>query len=143
MKMHEATEKKEKFIELRGSLEMSLDKCADELQVSKPTLLKWEKEFADSISDLKRAKFSLLIDSLELGISSRLERLKELNEAITRELKGRKLRDVPTDKLIRLFLDSEIRLDAIIDKNNLNPSNSPDQTQSFEEYLHGLDIGRS
>ena len=139
MKMHESMEKKEKFIELRGTLEMSLDKCTEELKVSKPTLLKWEKELTESITDLEKAKFSLLIDSLELGMSSRLERLKELNEAMMNEIKQRDLQEIPSEKLIRLYLDCEGKIESIIDKNNFKSSlTQVNRPQTIEEYIFSL-----
>lgn len=48
-------DKKEKFIELRVQ-NKSFDKISEEINVSKPTLIKWSKEFHHEISNLKSLK---------------------------------------------------------------------------------------
>jgi len=48
-------EEKQKFIELRAE-GLSYDKISKEIAVSKPTLMKWEKEFSQEIKELRNEK---------------------------------------------------------------------------------------
>ena len=131
MELHERKEKKGKFIELRGIHEFSLDNCSKRLNVSKVTLLKWEKELKSNIDFFKRSELNSLIDTYKLSLRARLTRYKELNNALSKEIKSRTFEELPTEKLIKLYLDSLSHTDNLLTKNNLNLSNP----FSYDIYL--------
>jgi DNA-binding XRE family transcriptional regulator len=122
MEKHEKSERQEQFIELRGFHEYSLDKCSKMLSVSKPTLIKWEKETTDKIINLKKAKFNQLVDSLELSACGRLERLRELNNKLKAEIDERGVGQLPDDKLIKLYMDSLDKINQLINDQGLRES---------------------
>ena len=117
--------KKDQFIELRAVEEMSLDKCSELLNVSKPTLIKWEKDFKDQISQLKNTTLSTFIDSIELGIRSRLTRLKNLSQKLEREIQGKDLGRVNPDRIIKLYIETESKINEVI--KDYSPSNQDNQ----------------
>jgi len=77
---------KEKFIELRAE-GLSFDRIAQELDTSKPTLLKWDKEFQNEISELKFIEFELLLEKYKMLKIQRVRRYGEQLELIQEALK--------------------------------------------------------
>lgn len=79
------TEQKSKFIELRAK-GMSFDKISSELNISKTTLLKWNKELFQEISNIKFLEIQSLIDEHKLSSENKIEtltkKLKEINSVI-------------------------------------------------------------
>jgi hypothetical protein len=124
LERHEIKEKRDKFIELRGVHEFSFDKCSETLDVSKPTLISWERKFNQEIYKLKRANLSLLVDSLELSIRGRLERLQKLNERLLKEIDKRDLINISEFQLIKLYLECQEKTQALIDKHNVKTGDS-------------------
>lgn len=127
---YERKQLKEKFIELRAFNEDSFDRCSETLGVSKPTLIKWERELYQHISSLKKASQTDLINNLYLNLENRLERLTEINERLFREIQGRDLSDVPTDKLLKQFFEGTKRVADIAEK--LQPT---EEDSNFDENL--------
>jgi hypothetical protein len=103
--------KKMRFIELRAE-ELSLEKISKEINVSKPTLIKWSREFALDIQNQK----SLIIDSLkdELLFSRRknLESLRSFLLNVEKELMQRDLKDLSTDKLFKVYTELKTQLSS-------------------------------
>jgi len=92
-----------RFIELRAQ-GLSFDKISKELQVSKQTLIDWSKNLQEEIRNLKAIELEALQEKYFLTQAKRLELFGERLKAIKEELDKRDLNDVPTDKLIELFL---------------------------------------
>ena len=92
MKSHEATEKKDLFIELRGFKGMSLDAVCSELSISKTTAMEWEKKFKGYIIQTRAAHFDFLVDSYCLSLEKRLFELKEISEKLRNEISKREKR---------------------------------------------------
>lgn len=105
MKTHESMIKKKEFVELRGIHEMSLDLCCQKLNVSKTTLIAWERQLVGSINGLKQANLSFLVDSYKLSLQERIKRLHTISERLMTEIEKRDLSIIPPYKLIHLFLD--------------------------------------
>jgi len=83
---------KEKFIELRAG-GLSFDRIAQELETSKPTLMKWAKEFENEISELMFIAFESLLERYKMLRVERVrcygEQLKLIRDALKKsELKG-------------------------------------------------------
>jgi len=75
------TDLKEKFIELRAA-ELSFDKIALQIDASKPTLIKWDKEFSKEISKLKEIRFEKILETYQANKEKRITRLaRELKDA--------------------------------------------------------------
>lgn len=126
MKMHEAKELKERFVELRGMQEFSLDKCSSELGVSKPTLIKWETKLNQEISKLKRANLTILVDEYELGIAKRLDKLRKLSEKLYLHIDEQDLSYMDGDKLIKMYLEVSQKVQDLTNKFRLTGSDTVD-----------------
>ena len=122
MKSHEATEKKDLFIELRGFKGMSLDAVCSELSISKTTAMEWEKKFKGYIIQTRAAHFDFLVDSYCLSLEKRLFELKEISEKLRIEISKRDMHDVPSDKLIQLQLETFKRTSEFIERFSLKES---------------------
>ncbi len=64
----------------------SFEKIAKEIKVSKPTLLKWDKEFRKQVIELKFLHFESLAEQYSLMKKQRIEDLGELYQKLKREL---------------------------------------------------------
>ena len=98
-----------RFIELRAKGN-SFDRIAQEIDTSKPTLLKWQKEFSEQISELKFFHFESLAEQYSLMRIQRLEYLAELYQRIRQELESRDLGNASTEKLIEILTKLESKL---------------------------------
>jgi len=97
---------KEKFIELRAQ-GWSFDKIAKELNRAKQTLIDWSKNFEEEIANLKAMELEALYEKHYLLKENRLETYATVLNNIKDEIMNRDLSDVPTDKLLDLFLKFE------------------------------------
>ena len=79
--MQDETKKKKQFIHLKGE-GVSYDKIAKKINVSKPTLIKWNSEYAYYISKLKEIHFIELLEQYRMTKEMRIQYLsKELQKA--------------------------------------------------------------
>ena len=99
----ELLETKERFIELRAK-GWSFDKIAKELGKAKQTLIDWSKELQNEIANCKALELEALYQTYYLQKENRLQTFGEMLAKIKKEVEQRDLSDVPTDKLLDLFL---------------------------------------
>lgn len=107
-------EQRARFIELRGK-GMSFQKIAEEIGVSKPTLIKWNGELLEQVKEAQYMEFENLVEQYGLFRKRRFEiYCKALNSALKefeeRAEKG-ELKEVPTDKLLNLLEQLEKRVE--------------------------------
>jgi len=100
---------KEKFIELRAQ-GMSFNKIAEDIKVSKVTLMKWEKDLDREIAEIMFIELEALREKYYMNKQSRLECYGELLERAKYELKGRDFSEITTDKLITIMNELENKL---------------------------------
>ncbi len=112
--MAKTTEEVEKFIELRAK-GYSFDKIAEETGTSKPTLLKWNSQYAKEMDYAKYFELHSLLAQYGLLKKGRVESVSILLQAVLEEMKKRANTDnlsrLPTDKLFGLYLALEGRLE--------------------------------
>lgn len=96
-------DQKTRFIELRA-LGTSYNKIADELSVSKQTLINWSKELKLELANLESLRLDELRQKYCRQKETRLQVFSDALEKIRDELKKRDLGDVPTHKLIELAM---------------------------------------
>ena len=112
--MAKTTEEVEKFIEYRAQ-GFSYDKIAELTGISKPTLLKWNKEYGRQLEQAQYFELQALISQYGIMRRSRVEGVSILLQAVMEELKKRAnpdtLNRLPTDKLFSLYLELEGRLE--------------------------------
>ena len=102
----ETTETKRRFIELRAQ-GYSFDKIAKQLGKAKQTLLDWSRELDQEIAQAKALELDSLYESYSLYKEARLKTLGEILSKLKKEVDQRDLTDLPTDRLLDLFLKYE------------------------------------
>jgi len=133
----EALEIKERFIELRAK-GWSFDKIAKELGKAKQTLIDWSKELEDEIANLKALELDALYEKHYLHKETRLQVFGELLSKIKAEALSRDLSDVPTDKLLELFLKYSNQLNEEIIEPKFKTSNDIKEERQDKELLAEL-----
>jgi len=109
-----ATQKtREKFIELRAE-NISFDKIAKLLKVSKSSLILWSKIYELDIQNLRAITYEALNERYKVGQQHRLQMWSEQLESVREELKKRGLGDIPTPKLLELLdtLNEKLKSEA-------------------------------
>lgn len=81
---------KERFIELRAK-GYSFDRISDEINVSKPTLIKWHSEFEKEIVNLRYIQLEGLLERYGLVKQKKIEALAEVVERTMEEFRNRDL----------------------------------------------------
>jgi len=107
--MSKDNDTKHRFIELRGN-GLSFDKIARDIGVSKGTLLKWEKELKQEISEVRFIELESMIQKYGVLRTERVKSYGEMLEKYRKELTQRDLSDVSTNKLLDMALIVEDRL---------------------------------
>src|SRR5690242_18322108 len=98
--MH-STKTQRKFIQLRSE-GLSFARISEQLRVSKPTLLKWNRWFEEEIDLLTALERENSHENLRLAHQTDLTRLSKLQDTLENELAARKLSEIPTEKLFRI-----------------------------------------
>ena len=102
----ETIETKRRFIELRAK-GYSFDKIAKELGKAKQTLLDWSRDLDQEIAQAKALELDSLYEAYSLYKEARLKTLGEILSKLKKEVDKRDLIDLPTDRLLDLFLKYE------------------------------------
>ncbi len=100
---------KQQFIELRAK-GYSFDKIASKLGKAKQTLINWSKDLQDEIANQKALELEEIYTKYKLHKENRIETFGEMLSKIKEELTNRDLSDIPTDKLLDIFLKYEKQL---------------------------------
>ena len=100
---------KDRFIELRGQ-GFSFDKIVKDIGVSKGTLLQWDKEFKQEISEVRFIELESMIQKYGVLRTERVKSYGEMLKMYRKELSIRDLSDVSTNKLLDMALIVEDRL---------------------------------
>ena len=130
-------EQQARFIELRGK-GMSFQKIAEEIGVSKPTLIKWNGELLEQVKEAQYMELENLVEQYGLFRKKRFEvYCKALNSAL-KEFQERaetgELKNVPTDKLLNLVEQLEKRVERDTSRELLSV-HVRDTWKINEEYL--------
>lgn len=108
----ENMEVKEKFIELRAKGN-SLQSIADNLGVTKQTLITWGKTLEVELRNQKALEYDALITKYEITRESKLKVYMELMNKIVDQVKDRDLSDLSTEKLYLLYFKIRNELDKM------------------------------
>ena len=109
MKKVTKMDQKERFIELRAK-EVPYEKISKELGISKPTLIKWGKEFEVEISNLWGLELQFLQDKFFVSKTKRIELFGEQLTRLKEELAKRDLSEIPTEKLYDMIMKTIVSL---------------------------------
>jgi transposase-like protein len=94
-------ETQERFIELRAE-GRSYAAIATEIDVSKPTLMKWGIEFEEQIDQCQGLALESLVEQYRMKKQTRIEDLFKLLQRIRLEMDNRDFGDVPTHRLVMI-----------------------------------------
>ena len=100
---------KEKFIELRAQ-GYSFDKISKEINVSKPTLIKWDQEYSKKVANLIFFNSENLIEEFRLLKIHKIEALARTLKKVLEELSKRNFENVGTKDLISIAFSLESKL---------------------------------
>lgn len=109
-------EQKDKFIELRAK-GFSFDSITKELKISKPTLIKLNKEFEKEIANLTYLNFQNLLEQYQLTRQKRFENLLSILDKVNLELNKRELKDLSFKELYNIKTQLETKL--IVSKSSI------------------------
>lgn len=118
------TDKQNRFLTLRAE-GLTFDAIAKELQVSKPTLIQWNKLFQKEIIDLRFESFLKIKEAYSWSVKTKYEMiLKQLNKIddaiLDADLSSSNIKDLFTIKNNLLFqleaIEKKISVDAHINK---------------------------
>ena len=104
-------EKREQYIIMRAE-GLSYAKIAAQLGISKSTCSKWEKDFSDRIKTAREDRLKDLYTLYRLGRENHIKKLGETLERIDEALAKKDLTEIPADKLLKLKLEYEEKLQS-------------------------------
>lgn len=131
------TETKFKIVELR-SKDKSIQSIAKGLKLAKQTVVDVCKEMTDEIATLKAVQLDALYESEKLSTEARIRNLSSVLARIREELDSRSLADVPTEKLVDLYLKTLSQLDGAIVEPVFKSSKEQEEERRAREALDSI-----
>jgi hypothetical protein len=128
------SEKRDKFVELRAQ-GWSLSHIATELDITKRTLVEWNRDLATEVQSLRTLEFELLQEKILASREEELNRLYRLQKDIADELGNRRLKYIDTEKLFRLSLDLRQEIERLL---NAKASLDSDSAESANGHPRGV-----
>jgi hypothetical protein len=113
--------KKMQFIHHRARGE-SFDRISQAIDVSKPTLIKLAREFADEIDDLEEAYMNDLLECYRLSVTKQIALYRERLNTIQEQLKDKKMAALGTTELVNLELKYFKALNQLVGSYNSHKS---------------------
>lgn len=104
------TDTHERFIELRAN-NISYEKIAKELGVSKVTLMTWAKTYQHDIANCRSYRLNALQEQYKVGKEHRIKMLGDRLERLLKEAESRDLSEIPTYKLFELIDRTSLALE--------------------------------
>lgn len=120
------TEKKAEFIALRAE-GLSYSKIVEKLHISKSTCTKWERDLQAKIRTAKGDRLEELYSLYRLGKEEYIKKLGEQLQRIDTALAEKDFSEVPTEKLLRLKLEYEEKLQS-------QRIETGEEAENFTEY---------
>ena len=130
-------ETKKRFIELRAQ-GYSYDSIAKELGRAKQTLIDWGKELQDEIANLRALELDALYEKYYLYKEARLKTFGELLNKIREEVVKRDLTNVPTDKLLDLYLKYQAQVEEALVEPTFKSTTEVEEERTDREMLEEM-----
>lgn len=127
-------EEKQKFIELRAK-GISFDKIANELRVSKPTLLKWNQDFQKEIANLLYFQIESTLSQFRLEKCARIESMATILSKALEELRSRSMQDLSTKELLGIIHQANERLEKEVSSVRYTTDEWKDPLDSLHEEM--------
>jgi len=104
-----------KFIQLRAE-GLSLEKIARKMRISKQTLFRWSRKYESEIAALEAEQLEALREQYCLSVEAKVTMWGKIVNEIGPELTGRRLSNVPSEKLLDMLIKAQGKLEqAYID----------------------------
>lgn len=132
---------KEEFIKLRAK-GWSYDKIAEKLGKAKQTLIDWSKELQEEIANRKALELEALYELYHLHREQRIKDFAQVVKSLREEILKRDLEDVPTDKLLDLFLKYGKQLEEELIDPEFKSSSEIAESKEERNLLEGADLSR-
>ena len=97
------TDKQLEFVQLRAE-NVSYERIAEKLNVSRSTLRRWADDLRDEIEERKEERLQEVYDLYRMAKIARLERLGKTLQKIDEQLEKADLSKIPPDKLLDFLL---------------------------------------
>ena len=130
-------ETKEEFIELRAKGH-SLAKIAQDISVSKRTLVDWSKDLEEEIANRKSVELEALFEKHYMLKEHRIQLFGGLLCNIKDELSKRDLSTVPTDKLVDMMMKCSNQLKDEFTETALKSSTQIEAEKSSRQFIESL-----
>lgn len=133
-------EEKQKFIELRAKGK-SFDVISQELNISKPTLIKWSGELYEEVQEAHYFELENLVEQYKVGRKARFESyciiLKKAIEELQDRAEEEIFRELPTEKLLNLVEKVEARVEEETQRELIEV----ESREKFRLYGKWLEVG--
>ncbi len=129
--------KKRQIIELRAQGK-SYNTIAKEAKVAKQTAIDICKACEEEIATLKAMELEALYETHNITQQGRIERLSSLRDMLRAEIERRDLTDIPTDKLVSLYLNTESSLKEELIEPHFQSSEEQERDRVEREVLDKL-----
>lgn len=126
-----------KIVELR-SKDYSIQRIAKELGIAKQTVVDTVKEMREEIASLQAVQLDALYEAEALSVEARIKRLSSLLGKLQKELDERSLADVPTEKLVDLYLKTASTLESSLVSPIFKSSQELQDEREARKALDGL-----
>ena len=117
-----------RVIELRAE-GLSYANIAKEVNIAKQTAVDIVRDNIDEVDTLQAIEMEALIDASKVNQRGRIEQLSELHSKLREEIAKRDLSEVPTDKLIKLYLNTSQTLRGEVEEVSSQPKSLAEQQQ--------------
>lgn len=107
------TEKKLQIVELRAAGK-SIAKIAEAVGVAKQTVVDVCKDMQEEVAALHAVQLEALYEEQKISSEERIRNLSSVLAKIREELESRSLTEVPTEKLVELYLKTTSTLEGAI-----------------------------
>lgn len=131
------TQTKLKIVELRAGGK-SMAKIAEEVGVAKQTVVDVCNDMREEIASLHAMQLEALYEEQKISTEERIRALSSVMGKIRQELESRSLVDVPTEKLVELFLKTSSTLEGSIVEPRFQSTEEQKADKEAREALNKL-----
>ena len=131
---------KEKFILLRGE-GLSFDKIAKMINVSKPTLIEWQKEFMNEIKEIKEIRFNEILEKYNMIKEKRIERIARELDLAWKAYEKMDYKEMNKRELSMVIIRFEKRLNDEIEPGEMCRIEWDDTEKRYDIVIHRKIIG--
>ena len=127
---------KEKFILLRAE-GLSFDKISKKINVSKPTLIEWQKDFRHEIKEAQEIRFTQILEKYSMIKEKRIERISKELEQLWKAYEKIDYKDMNKRELFMMIT----RLDKVL-KEEIEPFENVQMKEDKEENDYKIIVQR-